>query len=110
MSFRVCRVAFEQIIGPDRDRNLLALIDFDNGKSFDLHHSSALVLVDAKRSGAASAGSNWQPLCQKSRWRRGFGDFNHQRHGTNSKDQTAFRGTGNLIVAAPTLNAYDASE
>ena len=65
MSFRVYRVAFEQIIGPDRDRDLFALIDFDYGKSFDLHHSNALVLVDAKRSGAASAGEQLAALVSK---------------------------------------------
>ena len=30
----------KQVIGSHRDRDLLALIDFDDGESFDLHHSS----------------------------------------------------------------------
>jgi hypothetical protein len=33
---RVCGVAFEQVIGPDRDRDFVALIDFDDGEAFDL--------------------------------------------------------------------------
>ena len=42
-------VAFEQVIGFDRDRNFFALIDFDDddGESFVLHHSNTLVLGDA---------------------------------------------------------------
>ena len=49
MSLRVCRVAFEQVIGPDRDRNLFALIDFDDWEACDLHHSNTLELGDALR-------------------------------------------------------------
>ena len=32
------RVALKQIIGPNRDRDLLALIHVDYWQSFDLHH------------------------------------------------------------------------
>src|SRR5262245_61746206 len=35
---------------------------------------------------AASAGSSWQPLCQKVPLETGFGDINRQRHGTNTKN------------------------
>jgi hypothetical protein len=38
MLLRVRGVAFEQVIGPDRDRDLLALINIDYRQSLDLHH------------------------------------------------------------------------
>src|SRR5262245_29786969 len=44
VSLGVRRVALEQVLGPDRDRDLFALIDFDDGESCDLHHSNTLVL------------------------------------------------------------------
>ena len=43
MLLRVRSIAFEQIIGPDRDRDLFALIDFDDRQAFDLHHANTLL-------------------------------------------------------------------
>ena len=34
----------EQVIGPDCDRDLFALIDFDDREPFDLHRSNTLLL------------------------------------------------------------------
>ncbi len=50
MAPRVRCIAFEQILGPDRDRYLFALIDFDDDDGAPLalfHHSNTLVLGDA---------------------------------------------------------------
>ena len=41
MPLWVARIAFEQVIGPHCDGDLLALIDVDYRQSLDLHHSHA---------------------------------------------------------------------
>ena len=50
MPFGIRCVVFEQVIGPDRDRDFVALIDFDDGEAFDLHHSNTLLSYVAKQS------------------------------------------------------------
>ena len=47
--FGIGRVAFEQIIGPNCDRDLLALVYVDYWKSFDFNQSNTLELGDALR-------------------------------------------------------------
>src|SRR5262249_53380438 len=73
MAPRVRCIAFEQVLGPDRDRYLFAIIDFDDddGAPLDLfHHSNTLVLSYAlhaeyigKKQRAANIRQRWQPLC-----------------------------------------------